>query len=1293
MSSDSLSAGKVSMKVEGDAKGFGSNVARDIEAEEGLFSRIGHKIGETVVAGFAAIGLGAGIVETIKTGFEAYSNWEAMNAQFAAGIKSTGNAAGLSVEEMDKLAESVSNYSGQTVDSIGKTEQVLQTFEGIKNVGPDKIFDQATEAAANMAAKLGGDASGSAIQLGKALQDPVKGMTALRRVGVAFSDAQQKAIKADVARGDSLSAQKVILKELSVEFGGAAKAAGETFPGEVARARNSLEELSRVAVTAIGPILTPIIAAFADKVGSLQTKVEGVAGAIQTTLVPKIENIGKVIGLAFKLLQGQDEIKFKAIDLGPWTKPLLLLGSIIRQIGGAFGEFFKSIGDAFKSSGGATNTALANLVLNFLKLVQSLSPLSIILKAVGPQLPSLALSLAQMLQSVTPLATQFAKFAAQVVAWLVPILRSPGVIKAIIGALILWKGAMVGAGIAKHAAEVGGLVKDYGKIAGSILKNIGLIAKQTAGIIASGARWVASVGETIAIEALYVKDAVVNAAKTAAAWVAAKVKILAGWAAQAAAATLNAAKSAAVWTVQAGKSVAAWVLAKSTIIAGFVAQAAAAVVNGAKMAAVWLAQKAAVLAQIAVMGLLKGAQIAATAAQWLFNAAMDANPIGIIIVAIAALVAGLIWFFTQTKLGKAIWQDIVNFLVAAWQFLVATAQTVWNVIVAAVVTAINAVKAVIQTVITWVTTFWNLELAAWRLVITTVFNAIKAVVTTVIDTVKAIINRVVGWISAFIKVEVYLWRTIFTTVFNAVHAVVTTVIDTVRGVISGAISFITGAWSRGWNLVLSVVKTVVGNVLTAVTTTISKVTSFFGTVGSKIIGAIGNAGAMLLGIGKNIVDGLVNGIKGAWGAVTDAIGQLAHLIPEPIRKILGIRSPSVVFKQIGDFLGKGLVQGINGTKASVSTAMGDLATKIKDTFNSLVDKRTAAQKALARLDTELGDTSALTAAGRKRRASLESQIADQRKVVAELTRESSAKTESTILKLIKADNTKLTAEAAKRDAIGAKLTAAQNSLKAALTTETDYAGSVASNAQGTGNVVDSNSKSSGDIIAKLQAAVANTRLLQSDLTKLKSLGIDDVTLKQIADAGVANGGLDAANELLAGGKDAVSQVASLQKQLTAASDSLGTSTSKDLYQAGVNAAQGLVDGLNKQEKALTAAMDKLGDSLVKSIKHKLDIHSPSRVMDELGGFVGLGFAQGITKSTPKVTKATTDLFSIPSTVGQIKSQARVLATLPVPGGSGVAPIVNNFNGQMGYTKDEVADSIVTRQRRAQQKVKVPRTVV
>jgi Prophage tail length tape measure protein len=224
-------------------------------AKSGM-SGFGKVLGGTLLAG-AGVAI-AGIGAIIHTGFAETMDASKGTAQLAAGIKSTGNAAGVSVTGLNALASSIQGYSGQTDDSIVASEQLLLTFTNIKNKGPDKIFDRATAATADMAAKMGGDASGAAIQLGKALNDPVKGITALSRVGVSFTQAQKDSIAAMVKHGDTAGAQKIILKELETEFGGAAKAAGESMPGQLAKGKRAFEDLSQTLVTAAAPAIAAV---------------------------------------------------------------------------------------------------------------------------------------------------------------------------------------------------------------------------------------------------------------------------------------------------------------------------------------------------------------------------------------------------------------------------------------------------------------------------------------------------------------------------------------------------------------------------------------------------------------------------------------------------------------------------------------------------------------------------------------------------------------------------------------------------------------------------------------------------------------------------------------------------------------------------------------------------------------------------------------------------------------------------------------------------------------------------
>jgi hypothetical protein len=237
----------------------GANLIFDIIANDKA-SKILDNIGSSIdgqgkkwdalkVSGGVATGVLAGGVAAmaaiVHTGTQEAMDAATGQAQLEAGIKSTGNAAGVSVGDLEALATSVQGYSGQTDDSIVKSEQLLLTFTNIKNNGPDKIFDQATKATADMAAKMGGDASDMAVKLGKALNDPVNGITALGKMGVQFTASQKETIKAMVATGDVAGAQKLILGELTTEFGGAAKAAGDSVPGQMQRGQRSFEDFSQ----------------------------------------------------------------------------------------------------------------------------------------------------------------------------------------------------------------------------------------------------------------------------------------------------------------------------------------------------------------------------------------------------------------------------------------------------------------------------------------------------------------------------------------------------------------------------------------------------------------------------------------------------------------------------------------------------------------------------------------------------------------------------------------------------------------------------------------------------------------------------------------------------------------------------------------------------------------------------------------------------------------------------------------------------------------------------------------
>ena len=142
-------------------------------------------------------------------------------ANLKAVLQATGGAAGFTADEMKKMAGELSGVTNFTSDAITKGQSLLATFNQIKGVN----FKRAQEAMLDMSQVFGQDIKSSSVQLGKALQDPIKGMNAMARVGVSFSKSQQDAIKNFIKQNDLLSAQNMILAAVEGQVGGAAKAA------------------------------------------------------------------------------------------------------------------------------------------------------------------------------------------------------------------------------------------------------------------------------------------------------------------------------------------------------------------------------------------------------------------------------------------------------------------------------------------------------------------------------------------------------------------------------------------------------------------------------------------------------------------------------------------------------------------------------------------------------------------------------------------------------------------------------------------------------------------------------------------------------------------------------------------------------------------------------------------------------------------------------------------------------------------------------------------------------------
>lgn len=247
-------ARRLEVVIVGDTRDLERALGRAGKASKSMGDRVrtGAKVAGFALAGVLAVGARAGIKELMET--------QKVAAQTNAVLKSTGGVANVTAEEITGLAGELSRMSGIDDELIQSGENLLLTFKNIKNgtsAGTD-TFNRATAAALDLSVALGKDMNSSVLMLGKSLNDPIKGMTALGRAGVQFTDSQKKTIKMLVESNRLFEAQQLILSEVESQVGGSAKAYGETLPGQLGKAQIAYEEMTASIMLMLLPAITAV---------------------------------------------------------------------------------------------------------------------------------------------------------------------------------------------------------------------------------------------------------------------------------------------------------------------------------------------------------------------------------------------------------------------------------------------------------------------------------------------------------------------------------------------------------------------------------------------------------------------------------------------------------------------------------------------------------------------------------------------------------------------------------------------------------------------------------------------------------------------------------------------------------------------------------------------------------------------------------------------------------------------------------------------------------------------------
>ena len=442
------------------------------------------------------------------------------------------------------------------------------------------------------------------------------------------------------------------------------------------------------------------------------------------------------------------------------------------------------------------------------------------------------------------------------------------------------------------------------------------------------------------------------------------------------------------------------------------------------------------------LSLVKTAQTAwstatkmATAVQGAFNAVIAANPIGAIAVAVAAVVAALAWFFTQTEAGRKAWAAFTSWLSETWAALVEGAKAIWNglgeflanlwsaisggitsawtsitsflsgvwngisttattifngirdfivnvftVIGALIVAPLHAIQNGINTVFGWILSFitqqmnstntvWSTVWTAIYNVVSTIFGLISSCISTVVNAIRTVIvvflsflkgdwqgawdaiksfftttwDGIVAFLTPIINgikttignvlnaiqsVWASIWNAIsgvVSTIWNAISGVVSTCIQNVRNTISTVLNAISGVWTSVWNRVSSFLGNIWHGITSAVSNGIQSVSNTVGRIKSTVLGAVSGAGRWLYDTGRQVIQGLINGIGGAFKWVKDTIGNLGKNLIGWAKGVLGIHSPSRIFRdEVGKWIPAGMAQGIDKASGLVADSIDGL---------------------------------------------------------------------------------------------------------------------------------------------------------------------------------------------------------------------------------------------------------------------------------------------------------------------------------------------------------------------------------
>lgn len=435
---------------------------------------------------------------------------------------------------------------------------------------------------------------------------------------------------------------------------------------------------------------------------------------------------------------------------------------------------------------------------------------------------------------------------------------------------------------------------------------------------------------------------------------------------------------------------------------------------------------------------------------------------------------------------------------------------------------------------------------------------------------------------------------------------------------------------------------------------------------SRAVSALGGLAGRFVGIGASIMQGLYNGVVGAAGRVLSYIRGLASEVASTFASVLGIASPSKLFRSFGGDIVNGLIQGmekrekaatresdklalsvINAAQTTLSRARNSLrdaansvsailtssgsAPRLVKAFKQLGERsiraltnglslgRDAASKEIGTIVERIGEVAqnAMKKQDKKTRVS----IANQAKALQTWVKEQ-GKALDLVWREVDRAGVRLDAARERLSELQQEYTQMREQVRDSLRSELDLGG----------GIQDDGTATFESVASQVSGLAARMKTFAGLIKKLIKAGFPPALVQEVAALGTTEG-ITVANALLSGTKQQQQDLISDFNSINTSSDAIGKALAEQMYRAGIDAQKGLIRGLEADQAALIKAAQKLAKKIADAVRKELGIKSPSRVFMEIGKFITEGLAQGIEAGQSRVDSAVNGL--VPTNLNNI----------------------------------------------------------